>query len=118
MDGAAQPLIPIAQHLHKHRVRPRTDDFHERITAFHRQPEGGKEEGYENGLVLPAVQLSLMFPEPDGMAEQRLGITNRPQVARCRAARANQIAEQMEMKGQQAQQQNPWSVLGIEREQN
>ena len=85
-NGATKPLIPGSQHLHKDRVQPRTDDFHEGITAFHRQPECGQEDGREKSLVLPAVQFPLMFPKPDGMAEQRFGIADRPEVTDFRAA--------------------------------
>ena len=94
---------PLSEHTHKNGVQARADDFNERITTFHRQPERSHEKQNEKGLVLPAVQFPLMFPKPNGMAEQRLGIADRPQVADGRSVRTNQITKKMQMKCEQAQ---------------
>ena len=109
---------PLLKHTNKNLICPGTDHLDKRKALLRCHPKRGQKKRDENALVLPAVQLPLVFPKPDRMAEQRLGIADWPQVANRRAAGTEEIAQQVKMKGEQAEQQDSLSLLGIKRKQN
>ena len=55
-------------------------------------------------MILPAVQSPLSPPKPDGMREEGFAITNWPEIGGGWAARTNQVAREMQMKGYKAKQ--------------
>ena len=108
---------PFMEDLDEDLVGAFADDFDKGISAFGGEPKGGGKQDREYGLVLPAVQAPLMFVEPDGMAEEGFGIADGPEVAHVWAARAEVVAEQVEMKRQQAQEEYPPMLPGENHEQ-
>lgn len=101
-----KPPMPLAQHRDNHSVPAPAEKFHARKSAPRRKEKLPEKQRQGDHTILPAIQPPLMLPKPERMPEKRLPIRDRPQILRRRPARTDQVAQQMQMKCQQAKQQD------------
>lgn len=65
------------------------------------EPEGPEKERHGENAIAPGIERPLSFPNPHRVFVERAEIEDGPEVFRGRAARASQIAKQVEVENEQ-----------------
>ena len=89
---------PFSQHSAENLVHAVIKCANNRISALGSEPQHPEEQRHRNPSVLPAVQPPLAGPVPIWLPREWAEIINGPDVLRRRPARADEIAQQVQVK--------------------